>query len=223
MNDFLKAIERLANAKGIATLLILGIVAFFVYRNADLISEVTFKVKHDTSSAIQPAPVTRRGNAAFQIANVYLAPIDFAIPSPFIAEIRNSGLGAGGGEVIIDFGGASVGQFEVQPAAAATLVSGGVGGGTLKLHLVNLSPDESVYIYALLSEPTFRRIVVNADESGLQTTLEHSQYLARAADSVTPTPGFVTFLWFLAGVFILVMAIYFTVALIAFLNRFFFR
>lgn len=223
MNDFLKAIERLANAKGIATLLVLGIVAFFVYRNVDLISEVTFKVKHDTSSAVQPAPATRRGNAAFEIASVQLAPVDFALPSPFIAEIRNSGYGAGAGEVIIDFGGASIQQFEVQPSAAATLVSGGAGGGMLKLRLLNVSPEESVYIYALLSEPTFRRIVVNSDQSGLQTTLEHSQYLARETSSVTPTQGFVTFLWILTGIFTLVMAFYLTIVLIRFLNGIFFR
>lgn len=223
VNDFLKAIERLANAKGIAALLVLLLVAFFVYRNVDLISGVTFTVNRDTSSAVQRAPATPRGNAAFEIASVQLAPIDFALPSPFIAEIRNSGQEAGGGDVIVDFGGASIEQFEVQPAAAATLVSGGTGAGTLKLRLPNVSRGESIYIYALLSSPTFRRIVVNADESHLQTTLEHSQYLARQSGAVTPEPGFVTFLWVLAGLFIIVMSFYLTIVLITFLNGFFFR
>ena len=44
IDKFIKSIERLASAKVIVILLIVGLGSFFVYKNIDFITEITFKI-----------------------------------------------------------------------------------------------------------------------------------------------------------------------------------
>ena len=218
MDSFLRAVERLATAKGITTLLVIALVGFFVWRNVDVISEVTFRIDRTPAERRADSVSAVRDSAShgfFQVQRAQLVPVDFKLPSAFYAEVENTGQQAGALELLADFGSASIEQFEVLPSQNVQILSGGTGANTLKLHIPHVSPEERVYLYALLTVPSVRALVATAvggtrnslTSSDLQTTGE-----ARRS-------GFREFLTVLFGFFLTVMSIYFTVVLIRVLNR----
>ena len=151
VEKFLKQLERLATARGIVALLILLVLAFFVYKNFDFISEITFKL--DRPKEPPPAEQERRtetrppieaDSASVKIRNVQASPVDFSLPVYFYVEFTNEGSTAGRAEVMVDFGRANIESYEIRPTGLAALVSGGEGTNTLKLYLDSVGEDETV-------------------------------------------------------------------------------
>ena len=157
-------LHRLATAKVITILLILGVAAFFIYKNFDFITEVTFKVDHPKATTPQTQAYDDRFKWAHINVDATLIPLQFDIPSYFLVSVKNIGPAiAKHLEVSIDLGRARITSIDIKPKDRCTISSGNAGtAGPIRVVCQIVNVDDAVYIYSLLSEPTFRSVVVTS-------------------------------------------------------------
>lgn len=225
-NKLIKFVEKLATTKGIIALIILCLVAFFVYRNFDFITEITFKVDRGKSkqepSQVEKAKPKKRGAASIEIRNVQLSPIDFKLPNYFYFELHNSGsIPLEHISLTVDLGKANLKDYEIRSSSGYNLVSGGKDSNIIKLVFDLMNPDESVYVYTLLTAANFKKIVVNSDD--ITNTLSYTiDDLAKdAGNSRFFSGGLITFFKIIFAIVVIVFVIYAVIVVISNLNRVF--
>lgn len=207
-------VEKLANLKGIVVLLCLIFLGVFVARNWDFVTDVTFHIAHPGED--QEERVTEGGEKEEEagatiyanIERVRVCQMDFELPCYFLAEIRNTGrYDPTDLEVVVDFGRAGLRDFEVRPRFNLTLEVDSAGG-VLRLTRRSLEPRQSLYIYALTSQPGFGSISVYTGGE-LRERLTYQDFQSQEDPESGGVPEkFVEFLWVLAGMIVVVMVIW---------------
>lgn len=157
-------LQKLSTAKVITALLILGAAAFFIYKNFDFITEITFKVDHPKTSAPQTQAYEDRFKWASIEVGTTLIPLQFDIPSYFLVSVKNTGPAiAKHLEVSIDLGRARITSIDIKPKDRCAISSGSAGtADPIRVVCQIVNVGDSVYIYSLLSEPSFRNVVVTS-------------------------------------------------------------
>lgn len=191
---------------GLAAVVLIAAAVFSIYRELRKPDEKS----PPPAPAVEPVKDSsaRRGGApSIDIERVQLTPVDFALPSAFFVEVRNSGLGPGDAELLIDFGPAVIDSLEYRPTGVMRITSGGRGTNAVKALVHNLSENESLYLYAFISVPRFRDITLNPIGGGLQ---KHLTIADVERQGLVRLPGaFKTFLWIFLAVMICIGALFF--------------
>jgi hypothetical protein len=225
MEHFTKILEKIATAKGIVVLIIAATLAFFVYKNFDFMTEVTFKIDRPKVAA---NPKTLEGHTtkgtpsqySLSMPVVQVTPSAFRIPSYFYAEIRNAGPdSAKDVEIIADLGKAQADQVDVNPSDRCFFSSDTRGSSILRIQCTEVSAREAVYVYALTTLPTFQEIIVcaRASVSPIEYSWSDSQLERRNSGFLSST--MIRFLQFMTGALILVFCVYFAWLAIVLLNK----
>jgi len=225
-NKLIKILEKLATTKVIITLIILCIVAFFVYRNFDFITEITFKVdrgkSRPESTQAEKTKQKKIGTASIEIRNVQLSPVDFKLPNYFYFELHNNGsLPLERINLTIDLGKANLKDYEIRSSSSYDLVSVGKDSNIIKMVFDSLNPNESVYVYTLLTSANFRKIVVNSDD--ITNTLSYTidDMAKDAGNSRFFSSGMIIFFRIIFALVVIVFVIYAVIVVISNLNRIF--
>ena len=234
MENFLKTIERLANLKGIAALLVVLLLSYFVYRNFDFISEITFKVdkpkkEHQVDSLKKPMMTTQPGQqlqkggyAELELLNLQLSPVDFNLPNFFYFELHNKGTAPAQNLVVrIDLGKATVKEIEITCSDTYEILSNDLSTSIIKAALSSIAQEESAYFYLLLSTPTFKKIIASAENIPLDLIYSVDNYRDNSSETEFVSSNLMSFLRFAFGAAVGVFGIYFIVVIITLLNRVF--
>lgn len=147
------------------------------------------------------------------IEKILIPPINFKLPSSFYLELRNENLHAAKNFIVtIDFGEGELKDFEYSPMISKTVSEIDRVKNIVKLRVANLEPNESLHLYGFLTLPFFREILISSGNlrSAKKYTYKNFRNDFEGYDSRSLS-GFETFLMVLLGLFILVMAIFFTV------------
>lgn len=217
-----KFFKRLATAKGITVALIFVFLAIFIWSNFNFLTEVTFTLRKPEESTQSP-PARDKAKAKYEgvpqlaVGKVLLPPTPRSLPSIVVFELTNPGSGiVHSVRGSFDFGPAKVIGYEVLGPSSESVTTSPSGTSIVAITLQELGPQESAYLYAQTSLPTFNSVTLSSTDlvSPVVFTFETLQ-----SRSDIRSGTFVGFLYVLAGAFILVMATYLTIALMTFLNR----
>lgn len=170
-------LHKLANAKIITLLIILGAAAYFIHKNLDFITEITFKIDHTNGSTNQTQANNDRYGAVINV-DTNLIPLQFDIPSYFLITITNSGYAnANNLEVLVDIGRSKVTSLDIKPKDRCSISSGNAEKTEpIRVVCKTVSAGESIYIYSLLSEATFRSILVTSPNLPQPVSVKNIQH-----------------------------------------------
>jgi hypothetical protein len=209
----------------------IAVIAFFVYKNFDFITEVTFKVdrgkgKTDikAESDQQEKEKTKKPGyyPSLKMRNVQLPPIDFELPCYFYFEIYNSGdATADNVQVTMDLGKANLKQFEVRSASNWRVVSRESNTNMIKLAFNSIGGNESAYVYALLTMPVFKKIVITCDNVSEVRSYTIEDFMGDRPSGNFFSGALITFFRLIFGGIFLVFVVYSMIVIITWLNRLF--
>lgn len=218
INELLK---KIATAKGITAVLIIVFLAIFVWRNLDFLTEVSFTMKKSDTKVESKNASSKQNNSGIpqlSLGEIILSPIPRKLPSFAVFEIKNPGSAPTTHiRVAINFGVAKVVAYEVIGPKQEDVKGSDPEQSVLNLDIAQLRPQESAYIYVQTSTPSFKKIALSSSDTTTVIEYTYRDFL-ESKDSSRP-PAFTSYLFFLLGSFLLVMTIYFTVALIQKLNK----
>ena len=221
INEILK---RLATAKGVTVTLIAVFLFIFVWSNIDFLTEVTFTVRKSDETAQSltvrdKVKAKHEGLPELAIRKVLLPPAPRDLPVIVVFELANPGSGiVHNVRGSFDFGSAKVLNYELLGPSPDSVTASPPGSSLITITVQEMGPGESVYLYAQTSLPTFKAVTLSSTDLVSPVILTFETFRARTDNE---NPDFISFLYFLAGAFILVMSVYLTSALVMFLNRWF--
>lgn len=232
MDKLIKSLDKIASAKILVALIIIGLVAFFVYRNFDFITEITFKIdrskKNDfVSEEKGEASKKEKGTdtkvtpySDVRIENIQISPIDFDLPAYFFLELQNRGTKASSGDsIIIDFGRANIENCEIRPKDSCKIIAGDEGGNLLKIGTESTAPKQSIYVYALLTRPSFKKIIIESKDKTHSIFYSFDDYLKKIRDMGSSSGGYMTFWKVVGTIALFIFAAYLFIAFLVLLNR----
>ncbi len=154
--------------------------------------------------------------ARLDIVNVYLPPINTTQDSIFYAEVLNdSFITAKDLTIKVNFGEANVKSCETLPINYISK------NNTFETSFVSfpyeeLAKDEKFYIYCTISQPTFESIFISGDNLFENPKLRSSDL---STDLTENNSSFVKFFKVVASIVAVIFIIFFTIALLVFLNK----
>lgn len=151
-------------------------------RNWDFVTDVTFHIAHPGGQSEEQVAERedQEGDTGAtihaSIERVRVCEIDFELPCYFLAEIKNTGRHEPTDvEIMVDFGRAGLRDFEIRPQFDLTVEADSTGG-ILRLTRRRLEPKQSVYVYALTTQPGFGDVSVYTDNK-LRERLTYEEFL----------------------------------------------
>jgi hypothetical protein len=230
MEHFFNILQKIATAKGTVVLIVAAFLAFFVYKNFDFMTEITFKIDRPKSTTeVQHAKEsnskksTSKKNTTtnyFLFADVQVTPSAFNIPSYIYAEVRNAGSDlVREVEIVIDLGKAQAEQADIKPSDKCSFSQNVKGESIVRVKCSEVTANESIYFYALTSMPIFQKIIVSSSGSVSPIQYSWSNILEKKESSSLLSPGTIGFLWFLVCAVIFVFSVYFIIVAIVFMNK----
>lgn len=218
LNELLK---KIATAKGIVAVLVIVFLGIFVWRNLDFLTEISFTMKNSDAKQEAKSAGSKQANSGvpqLALGEITLPPSPRKLPSFAVFEIKNPGSAPTTHvRVAIDFGVAKVVAYEVIGPKQGDVSGSDPDQSVLNVDIATLHPAESAYVYVQTTNPSFKKIALSSSDTTGVTEYTYHDFLE--AKDANRTPAFKGFLFFLLGGFLLVMAIYFTVALIQKLNK----
>lgn len=202
----------------------MAIIAIFVYKNFDFITEITFKVDRPETSA-KKDNANKNQHAVYtdlEIDNLQITPIDSKLPSYLYFEVKNTGRETANKiNLHIDVGRAKINDFELRPAESLHVMAGGKDSNILKILIDSMNVDETVYVYCQLSAPVFNAITLNSENLLSTSSLKFSDLKIGSSNREIISSSFMTYLRLLLGAFIFVAVAFFTIVLFGNLYRIF--
>jgi len=223
IEKILASLHKLANTKIITLLLILGVAAYFVHENLDFITEVTFKVDHSGS---QHQEIPKKDNAnlyANFTVDTKLIPVQFDIPSYLLITVTNSGpANAYNLEALVDTGKSKITALDIKPKDRCDISSGNKDNvGPIRVVCKTVNNGESIYIYSLLSEATFRSILVTSPNLYQPVLVNYHDHPTEGHTGPTFTDVVTFLIEAIAVIAIVFIGIFLLKALVDFLERVF--
>lgn len=213
-------LKKIATAKGVTAILIILFLGIFVWRNLDFLTEISFTMKKADTKEETKSTTSKNesGIPQLSLGEIILPPTPRKLPSFAVFEVKNPGdAPTTHVRIAIDLGASKVIAYEVIGPKQEDISGSDPDQSVLNVDIAALRPQESAYIYVETNNPTFRKIALSSNDTTGVVEYTYRDYIERKEGS--HTPGFTGFLLFLLGGFLLVMAIYFTVALIQKLNQ----
>jgi hypothetical protein len=165
-----RILRRLATGKGIALVVALAILAFFLYKNFDFVTEVTFKVdrgQQNPPTAKSPGEVDAKAKkhlvtpALIVLKRVDIPPGGLELPPYLLAEFRNIGDRVSANvELIIDLGPSRYERAVVRPRDKCSLAEPSLDASQIRVRCNGLLGGESVFVQAVLSLAVLERILI---------------------------------------------------------------
>jgi hypothetical protein len=164
-----KFVEDILKWKILFYLVIAAMLALAVYRYSAFIYGInislqtkdnvvaTGKTKADggSESKEQKAATPR-----IEVENLWISPVRFSIPSYMLVELKNNGTAADRDlNIVVDAGGSQIRDFEVRSYRTYAVLDGGKGKSFLNINASEINQGERIYIYLLLSDPSFKEII----------------------------------------------------------------
>lgn len=155
-------ITKLATGRGVVLLIIVGAIAFFVVKNFSFLSKVTFEL---TPEKIAKGEMKKTIHTAapvdIQLRRVHVPPVMLELPPYFLAEFVNkSNFPAENVEFLIDLGASRVEKTTLRPKDKCSLGSH-EDLSQIRVICSVLNSKESVFVQAVLSVPTYRKIIIS--------------------------------------------------------------
>lgn len=214
-------LKKISSAKGLTVLLVVVFLSIFVWKNLDFLTEISFTFKNSNQESVSTKKGENKkehGVPRLELGEIILPPIPVKLPSVVVFEVKNPGTATVvNAHISIDYGAAKVISYEVLGPRKEEYSIAPPEQSIITIELKKLRPNESVYIYAHTSFPSFKRISLSSENVNSETIYTYNNYLNQKSTGVTPT--FNGFLFFLLGGFILVMTIFSTAVLISKLNK----
>ncbi len=154
-------IAKLATAKGVVILIVVAAIAFFVAKNFSFLSKVTFELSPEK---IAKAETKKSSHTAapqdIQLRRVQVPPVLLELPPYLLAEFVNtSNFPAEKVEFLIDLGASKAEKVTLRPKDKCSFGSS-EDISQVRVVCSSLNSKESVFVQAVLSAPTYRKIVI---------------------------------------------------------------
>ncbi|KAF0234704.1 MAG: hypothetical protein FD177_541 [Desulfovibrionaceae bacterium] len=207
--DYKLLLEKLLTAKGIVFLVALGFVAFFVYKNFDFVTEVTFKVDRGNVKDVKEGKKEteeRRSTPVLEVENVQMPSVSTKSPSYMFVELSNSSaVDAMNVNVILYLGRSTLHSFEIISPAKYN-VDKDSGLSVLSVSIDCIKAKSKSYIYLLINGQAFDKIVLNADGMSVPKEYGYSDF---SKGSLFVSDAMISFFRFLFGVVVFVFTVAF--------------
>lgn len=160
------------------------------------------------------------GTENLVVKNIELCPINSKIPSYFFIEIKNLG-----SKIIndfsldIDLGRAIFQKIDIQKPNNSSSSIDTTLNNRILLQYSKVAQNESIIIYALLSQPVFNSIKLNGSNLNAAKEYTYKNYVDSKLETRNAIFGFYVFLFILAGGVLVVLAIYLLNIVYTFLKR----
>jgi len=157
-----------------------------------------------------------KDTANLTIRNVYLPPINTSIDSVFFAEVTNNSLNVAKDlRVKLDFGEAKISNCEIIPNNKFNQDKA-PENSILEFSVNALERSDSLYIYCLISHPTFKSLLITGSNLFSNEYLTYERYKPTKDDGES---GFITFFKVIGSIVVLVFVGYFVVVSLIIINR----
>ena len=158
LDNLEKILTKFATAKGVVVIVIAAVLVFFVIKNFDFISKVTFEISPDKT--VKKDPQFHAIPHDIQLRRVQIPPVLLDVPPYFFAEFANRNrLPAKNVEFLIDLGASKQERVAVRPKDRCSIVSQ-EDISLIRVRCTSLNGGESVFVQAVLTHPLYRRITI---------------------------------------------------------------
>lgn len=214
LSKYSNLIDKILTGKAIIVIIMLGTTAFFVYKNLDFITEITFKVDRPVDKKNVNKQSKTTGIPHLELISVQVPPVQTKLQSSLSIEIQNTGSSSAENvEVLVDLSKSLASEYEIVSPNNYKIISEPTNTNIIKFTVEKLNQHESIYLYALLSSPFYNKIVINADN--INSAIVHNY-----KDNIkSESSGFVTLFKIIAGVFIVVISVMLLFWMCTFLNK----
>lgn len=154
-------IAKLATAKGVVILIIVAAIAIFVANNFSFLSKVTFELSPEKIAKTESKKQSRTAVPQdIRLRRVQVPPVLLELPPYFLAEFVNtSHFRAEKIDFLIDLGASKAEKVTLRPKDKCSLGSP-EDFSQIRVFCSALNSKESVFVQAVLSAPTYRKIVI---------------------------------------------------------------
>ncbi len=165
--------------------------------------DTVFTINEDTLK--EEEEIRYYGTEDLRITRLQICPINFNLPNYFFVEITNKGTKKlVNVNLTIDFGKASYTQIEYSPEKNITFNNDSLNKFFAKFQCEEINRDESIYIYALLTQPSFNRILIDGPNLTFSKEYTYMEYLDSEKGSESEINGWTLFLYILFGGILLI-------------------
>jgi len=159
-----------------------------------------------------------KDTANLTITDIYMPPINTKIESSFFVNVANNSLNdAKKLNIKINFGEAEIFRCETQPVNIFKNDQK-FDSSIISFNIDNIPKKDNLYIYCLLSQPSFKSIHINGSNLFQTEKYTFEDYKASSTNK-DDRPGFYTFLQVVIGLLILWFGIHGAVIISSLLNR----
>lgn len=199
-----------------------AIIAAIIYSGVHLYIHYDTKSRQPTGEVIQEkqkTQVKKEDTTKVSIEKVLIPPTNFNLPSSFYLEIQNTGQNnAKDFLVTIDFGEAGIKELEYRPKGIADFLNKDETLNIIKLRIANLEKREYFYVYALLTQPYFKQILLSSGNLFQTQRLTYEAYKISVSEKGS-WHSYFSFLKFMLGVVSFFLIVYFLIVAIKYLNK----
>lgn len=223
IEEIQEILKKVSTAKGITLFIVLFFLAIFVWSNMDFLTEVSFTFKNgeqESTSKAEKEKDESSGYPKLELGELYLPPAPVKSPSIVVFEIKNPGSDtAKNTHVSIDYGASKIISYEIIGLKKTEYSAPPAENSIITIDIKNLRPNESAYVYAHTSYPSFNRISFSSENVTREVVYTYKDYLNKQSGS--SFPGFTIFLQFLAAFVLVITTIFFTFGILGKLNKLF--
>ncbi|MCL1066864.1 hypothetical protein L2735_08605 [Shewanella olleyana] len=175
------------------------------------------EIKVDKENAVE----TKQGRnlTSISIKSVSLPPVNTVLESSFYAEFKNESHNeVRDAKATINFGRNAISSCETQPSNVFSKETNHESS-IITFDIKRLHQMESIHLYCLLANPTFKNISVIGGNTNSSSTLSYQAYVEKKVDD--NQSAFITLFKIVGSLIGVVFLIYFAIILFKILNSFF--
>lgn len=164
--------------------------------------------------------IEKGGTEKIVISKIELCPISSKIPAYFLLEFKNEGTkDLKDLSIFVDLGKAEYQQIEFQGPNRNSFIIDTTNKNIIGIKYPVVRENESYIIYALLSMPAFKSIIIDGSNLKFAKEYSYKEYIASEDDDMKAIDRFIIFLVLLAGAILIVFTAFFVRILYTYLAR----
>lgn len=148
-------LRRILKAKSLATIIVVSLVAIFIWKNSDFITKVSFTISNDQQNISGPNKENDSSSGRNEYYNldfgqIYLPPKSNTLPSIIVFEIKNTGNTVLNNiHIMLDMGSTKAIKYEIVGGEMGSSNSGDVNNSIANFDIKNLHPKNSLYLHIM--------------------------------------------------------------------------
>lgn len=177
-------LKRILKAKSIVTIIVIGLVGIFIWRNSDFITKVSFTISNDKQTEVNSN--TKKGNSVdtehqcynIDFGEIIIPPKSNTLPSVIVFEIKNTGGTALNNiHIGVDLGNIKAIRYEIVGGEVGSTNIEDKNSSVLSFDIKKLQPKNSLYLHIMAESPTFKKVIINADNLAVTKELDYEDYI----------------------------------------------